>query len=75
MLNLDILCKPKEMNKALLGKLAWSGLTKDGEFWCDVLSAKYERWGGGRLGFIDKQRDSRIWKGIVWGAELLRLGS
>lgn len=61
------------MNWALMVKLAWRMLTC-GELWCDVLRSKYGLDAETRPHFNDKSRSSQVWKGIIWGSELLREG-
>lgn len=39
-----------------------------------MLRAKYEIGDGGPLVFKAKQQSSQIWKGLVWGSELLHMG-
>lgn len=66
--------KAREMNWALLAKLAWKVMTSEGQTWCDVLRSKYGVKNEGRAHFRDRQRSSQIWKEVSWGAELLRKG-
>lgn len=66
--------KARLMNRALLAKLIQRVITKEGETWCKVLKVKYGSRRIEGIQFIDKQRASRVRKGIVWGPELLREG-
>lgn len=59
--------KASTMNKSLLAKLAWRVVTEDDAIWCNVLREKYGLSRGDGFEFTEKQRDSRIWKGVVWG--------
>lgn len=80
------LCKPKsfgglgmrksyEMSRALLAKLEWWVLTHGEANWCKLVRMKYDTRRDGCFQFVEKQRSSRIWKGIIWGSDILRLGA
>lgn len=86
LVNWDTLCKPTAMggvslhkaslmNMALLTKLAWRVLTQRETVWCKVLREKYLWNNEGGAWLVDKQRASKVWKGIVWGADVLRMGA
>lgn len=62
------------MNMAPLAKLGWQVLSCPEEIWCKVFRSKYRVRDEDGAHFKDKQRSSHVWKGVVWGVELLRLG-
>lgn len=62
------------MNKALMAKLAWRVLTQKEETWCEVFRSKYGIVSDGMMEFKCRQRASSIWKGLMWGYELLHKG-
>lgn len=62
------------MNKALLAKLSWCLLICGEETPCKVVRDKYMVSDDKPLLFKNKQRESNIWKEIVWSSELLRSG-
>lgn len=64
----------KDMNQAMLVKLNWKLLTRMGNVWCSVLVAKYKIKEGDGAHFKVKQRASNVWRGVLWGADLLRKG-
>lgn len=64
----------KDMNQAMLAKLAWHVLTCSGELWREVLCAKYKVKIEDGAHFAYKQGSSQIWRGVCWGAELMRKG-
>lgn len=64
----------KAMNQAMLAKLAWKVLTGSGAAWKDMLCRKYGVLEDCGTHYKPKQRSTQIWKGVVWGAELLRRG-
>lgn len=64
----------REMNWALLAKLAWRIMAGDGEIWSNVIRAKYGVKESDGAHFRGRQRASQVWKGAIWGAELLRQG-
>lgn len=49
-------------------------MTSEGSVWREVLKAKYGLNEEDGAHFRGRQRASQIWKGAVWGAELLRKG-
>lgn len=74
-----MICQPKELggiglrkvgvlNKSLLAKLAWRVAMQNGGFWCRVLREKYCSGRGDGLDFVDRKRDSKVWKGVVQGS-------
>lgn len=62
------------MNWALLAKQAWRLMNCSRENLVEVLKAKYGYSADDSAFFKNKQRSSQKWKGITWGAELLRRG-
>lgn len=64
----------ENMNKCQLAKLGWHLLTCREEVWCQVVREKYGLKEGIPPNFKHKQHESHIWKGVVWGSELLRDG-
>lgn len=80
----ETICKPKhngglnirgvrEVNKILLVKLAWRTLKCPNELWVKVLTAKY----GNMLSCLrgeSKKAGSVIWRSLVVGMEVLRVG-
>lgn len=58
----------------MLAKLAWRVLSFSDELWREVLCAKYQVKKEDGANFVVKHNASQIWKGLVWGAELLRKG-
>src|SRR4051812_11970252 len=85
LLDWDSLCKPKDfgganlksamdMNRALMAKLAWRLLNDSGETWCTVLRSKYAVGVDDGIHFKNKYLSSQVWKGVRWGAGLLRIG-
>lgn len=64
----------KEINWAMLEKLAWRVMNSDGEVWCDVLRFKYRVKEEDKADLRLKARSSQVWKGVVWGSELVRRG-
>lgn len=59
--------KTKEMNQALLARMAWRLLSCSGELWREVLCAKYKINKETGANFVRKYNLSHIWKGLVWG--------
>lgn len=55
-------------------KLAWRMLFKVGDVWSSMLRAKYAVKEEDGLQLRSKSQSSQIWKGILWGADLLRRG-
>lgn len=79
------LCKPKklgglniksamDMNRAMLAKLAWRVLSCSGQLSVDVLRTKYGYKMGHSAHFKEQHRCFQIWKGVIWGSDLLRKG-
>lgn len=64
----------REMNWAMLAKMAWRVLTSRGEVWSEVLKAKYGVKESEGAYFKERHGESFVWKGVVRGAELLRRG-
>lgn len=64
----------REMNCAMMEKLAWRVLNHSGDVWSGVLWAKYGVMEDDGVQFRDKYRSSQIWKRVLWGAELMRRG-
>lgn len=64
----------REMDWALFAKLAWRIMTCEGKVWRDVMKAKYGIRDGDGAHFGGRHRASQIWRGVVWGAELLWKG-
>lgn len=64
----------REMNWAVMVKMAWRLLKNRGEIWGEVIRAKYGIKDTNGAYFKSRKRASHIWKGVVWGAELLRKG-
>lgn len=78
----DTLCKPKElggaglksardMNCALMVKLAWKLLNQSGQAWRKVLSSKYVIEVDDGVHFKSKTSSSQVWRGILQGSGLL----
>lgn len=85
LLDWDTLCQPnelgganlksaKDMNRTLMAKLAWKLLSQTEQAWSKVLSSKYKVEIGDGIHFKSKSLSSQVWKGIIWGAGLLRKG-
>lgn len=85
LLSWETLCKTKEMggagirraednNKSLLAKLGWRVLTCGEEPWCRVIRQKYGVIERRTPAFKHKQRETQIWRGVVWASDLLRTG-
>lgn len=81
----DTLCKSKEegglglrrskdMNKAMLTKLAWRLLHEEDTTWSRLLRSKYAVSIDGPIEFRNRQRSSLVWQGLVWCSEVLRAG-
>lgn len=70
--------KARDMNQALLAKLAWTVLACPGVVWHEVLRAKYGVADVDGAYFRGKQNSTLIWRGVVcvWGGgcQLLRRG-
>lgn len=64
----------RDMNCAMLAKLAWRVMTYSGRLLCEVLGSKYGLNEDDGVHFRDRQRCSQIWKGAIWGAEMVREG-
>lgn len=64
----------KEMNWALLAKLAWRTLKCKDQIWRRVVASKYKVGDEDGAHFRERQRASQVWKGLVWVADLLRRG-
>lgn len=82
LLSWEVLRKPKElggvnmklakdMNRAIMAKLAQRLLTCSGEAWCEVLCSKYGLKKEDDAHLRRKQRSSQVCRGAIWGAELL----
>lgn len=87
LLSWDMLIRPKglggeniketrNMNWSLLAKRTWRVFNSEGELWCEVLESKYNVEEHDDAHFMEKQRSTQIWKGLVLGrgAELLKRG-
>lgn len=85
LLNWEVLSKPKKLgganlkpakdvNRAMMAKLAWRVLKHSGEAWCEVLRAKYGLKVKDGANLRRKRRESQMSRGAVWGAALLRRG-
>lgn len=67
--------RPKKIRiykQALLAKLAWRVSTQTDEDWCKVIHAKYVPLEEAPYYLKSKQRASKTWQGIVWGANHLK---
>lgn len=62
------------MNKAMLAKMALRVITEEEAIWVKVIQAKYGLEREDPVVFKGKDMSSLIWKGLVWGAELLQRG-
>lgn len=58
----------------MLAKLAWRLLTCGGKTWCEVLKTKYGVKVEDGAHLRARQRASQFWRGVLWGAELLKQG-
>lgn len=86
LLKWETLCKPKrcegeglrtakEMNQAILVRMAWRVLTSLGELWSNVLCAKYKVRQEDGAHFICKQHSSRVWRGYWLGCLVIEEGT
>lgn len=66
--------KSEDMNKSLLAKVGWRLLSYGEETMCRVLRNKYGISDDRPVLFKQKQRESNIWKGIVWICDFLQFG-
>lgn len=62
------------MNMALVAKLCWRLLTQSESLWASTVIKKYGYDLTDPVNFCHKQRASHIWRGIVWGLQLLTKG-
>lgn len=85
LLSWKTLCMPKDeggkgirrsddINKCLLAKVGWRILSCGEETRCKIMRAKYGIAEDTLPTFKHKQRETQIWKGIVWASDLLREG-
>lgn len=85
LLKWETLCKPKkpggatlkmarDMNHALLAKLAWRAPTCKGYTWSEALRTKYGVAVEDGVHFKVKHNASQIWKRVLLGAALMRKG-
>lgn len=61
----------RDTNCGLLTQLAWRVLNCSGDVWGHALHAKYGVKEEDGAHFRDKKKSSPIWKGVMWGVELL----
>lgn len=64
----------KDMNRAMMAKLAWRELNHSDEAWSSVLRSKYAVNDYDGIQFKSKCIFSQVCKGILLGAGLLRKG-
>lgn len=64
----------EDINRTLLAKLGWRTISCEEESGCKVLRCKCGVAETIPLCIMNKQRESQVWKGIVWGYELLQRG-
>lgn len=62
----------KELNKALLVKLAWKVASEDPSLWCHLLRAKYLHFGS-FFSCHSRVKDSYIWKRILSTKHVLQM--
>lgn len=85
LLNWETLCKTKkrggagirrseDIHKSLLTKLGWRILTSGKEPWCKIIREKYGLVESRPLAFRNRQRETQVWKGVVWASDVLREG-
>lgn len=67
--------RAKEMNWALLAKLAWRTLKCTDQTWRQVIAAKYKVNYADGAHFRGKHCASQVWKGIVWGGCAIEKGT
>lgn len=58
----------------MLVKLGWRVLAYEGENWCQLVRQKYKVTEDSSWQFKSRQRETQIWKGVVWPSGLLREG-
>ncbi|WCJ36333.1 Polynucleotidyl transferase ribonuclease H-like superfamily protein [Euphorbia peplus] len=85
LVNWTTVCRPKSagglgvrcaraVNLAFLAKLSWKILNKDESLWVKAVSLKYCRNREGLQMFRIKPNQSSVWRGIVAGSAILKLG-